>query len=204
MSDAERPLRGEARRGLILEAALRIIGAEGPGALTHRRVAAEAGLPLAATTYWFRSKDEILHEAYHLAAERDLARVRELAAACEDLAPEEVGPALADLLAGELREHRAALVTSYALWLESARRPDLRPIEQAWEEGYVEILAGVLANAGAPEPADAARLLVAAIDGLMLAELGRDEPAGAAGLRPLLERLVAGLVATGTPAPGRR
>jgi DNA-binding transcriptional regulator YbjK len=191
---AERPLRGEARRGLLLAAALRVIAAEGPGAVTHRRVAAEAGLPLAATTYWFASKDELLLEAYRVAAERDLARVRELADACAATPPDRLAPALADLVASELADQRATLMASYALWLESARRPELREVERAWTDDYTAIVADMLAAAGAPDPRAAARLLIAGIDGLILAELSRDEPAGAAELRPLVGRLVSALV----------
>jgi DNA-binding transcriptional regulator YbjK len=198
LSDAgDRPLRGEARRGLILEAALRLIGAEGPGAVTHRRVAAEAGLPVAATTYWFTSKDQLLVEAYRLAAERDIGRVRELAAACQDVAPADLGPALADLVAGELSEHRAALMASYALWLEAARRPELRAVERSWTDDYMQVIADLLVTAGTPDAQTAARVLIAALDGLMLGELSRDDPDPAA-LRPLIDRLVRGLLASGT------
>lgn len=192
--DAERPLRGEARRGLLLDATLRVVAADGPGAVTHRRVAAEAGLPLAATTYWFSSKEELILEAYRIAAARDVDRMRDLAAACERVPPSELAPKLADLVAEELADQRATLMASYALWLESARRPELREVERAWTDEYTGVVAQILAAAGAPDAHQAARLLIAAIDGLILAELSRDEPAGAADLRPLVERLVTALV----------
>ena len=191
---SDRPLRGEARRGLLVDATLRVIAADGPGAVTHRRVAAEAGLPLAATTYWFASKEELILEAYRVAAARDVDRVRELAAACERTPPSELGPQLADLVASELADQRGTLMASYALWLESARRPELREIERAWTDEYTGVVAGLLDAAGAADAPAAARLLIAAIDGLVLSELSRDEPAGAAELRPLVERLVTSLV----------
>lgn len=191
-----RPLRGEARRGLLLEATLRLIAAEGPGAVTHRRVAAEAGLPLAATTYWFASKDELLVEAYRLAAARDVDRVQQLADACSALQADELGGALADLVAGELAQHRATLMASYALWLEAARRPGLREVERTWTDDYTAVVARILQAAGTPEPQAAARLLISTIDGLILGELSRDIPASADELRPLLERLVRALLAT--------
>ena len=196
-STLDRPLRGEARRGLLIDAALRVIAAEGPSAVTHRRVAAEAGLPLAATTYWFASKDELIVAAYSVAAERDIGRVRELAAATAATPAAELGSALAELMAGDLTHERADLMASYALWLESARRPELRAIERAWTDSYAAVVAEMLAAAGAPDPDAAARLLIAAIDGLILGELASDEPSGAAELRPLVERLVAALLVTG-------
>jgi DNA-binding transcriptional regulator YbjK len=45
--------RGEARRTAIVDAALRLVARGGPRAVTHRAVAAEADVPLAATTYYF-------------------------------------------------------------------------------------------------------------------------------------------------------
>ncbi|MGZ4481779.1 MAG: TetR/AcrR family transcriptional regulator, partial [Gaiellales bacterium] len=45
------------RRQAILEATLRVIRDSGVHAVTLRAVAAEAGVPLAATTYYFESKD---------------------------------------------------------------------------------------------------------------------------------------------------
>ena len=57
-----RRVKGERRRRALLEAALTLIGRGGPAALTHRALASEAGVPLAATTYYFTSKDELLRE----------------------------------------------------------------------------------------------------------------------------------------------
>src|SRR5947209_17004939 len=75
--EAPRP-RGAARREALLEAVLRIVADVGADAVTHRRVAQEAGLPLASTTYWFDSKDHLLTAALERAAERDIARLSAL------------------------------------------------------------------------------------------------------------------------------
>jgi AcrR family transcriptional regulator len=72
--------RGAARREALLEAVLRIVAEVGADAVTHRRVAEEAGLPLASTTYWFNSKEHILTAALEMAAERDTARLLDYAA----------------------------------------------------------------------------------------------------------------------------
>src|ERR1700722_4302796 len=70
---AARP-RDSPRREALLEATLRIVADTGADAVTHRRVAEVAQLPLASTTYYFASKEELLTAALELAAERDLAR----------------------------------------------------------------------------------------------------------------------------------
>ncbi len=190
---AARPPRGEARRALLLEAALRVVGEEGAGALTHRRVAAEAGLPLAATTYWFASKDELLAEAYRVAATRDIERMRVLATQCHDAAVGDLAGTLTDLLCAELAGSRTQLIAAYALWIEAARRPALREIEKEWTRAYIALLHDLLAAAGSPEPAIDAELLVAALDGLLLHQLASDDDPGVR-LRPALERLVGSLL----------
>lgn len=194
-----RPPRGEARRAHLLEAALRIIARTGPDALTHRRVAEEAGLPLAATTYWFASKEELVAEAFALAAERDVARMAEVAAALEREgipSGDDLAGSLAALVARELHGERPALVASYALWVEAARRPALREVSTAWTDAYAGLAATLMAAAGSARPRDDARLLVAALDGLLLEQLVRDTPDfEAAVLRPALERLIGALLA---------
>ncbi|MCW3009620.1 MAG: TetR family transcriptional regulator [Solirubrobacterales bacterium] len=195
----ERPPRGEARRAHILEAALRIVGTTGPEALTHRRVAEAAGLPLAATTYWFASKEELVAEAYALAAARDVARIGTIAAALERdglETGEDLAGRLAALAAQELHGERAGLIASYALWLEAARRPALRDIARGWTDAYLGLAAAMMAAAGSTRAEGDAQLLVAALDGLLLEQLARDEPDFEAQvLRPALERLIAALLA---------
>ncbi|QEC46545.1 TetR family transcriptional regulator [Baekduia soli] len=191
-----RPVRGEARRELILDAAIRVLGHEGPGMLTHRRVAAAAGLPLAATTYWFASKEELLVSAYRRAADRDIARVRAVALAHERDGLD-VADALADLVASELQDGRSALIACFTMSLEAARRPQLRDIEAEWTEAYVEAISAMLVAAGSPQPRIDAEVLTAALDGLLLAHLARGGGSTDArdAVLPHLRRLVGALTA---------
>ncbi len=53
-----------ARRQAILEAALRVIERDGVRGVKHRAVAAEAEVPLAATTYYFDDIQALLHDAF--------------------------------------------------------------------------------------------------------------------------------------------
>lgn len=67
----QRP-RGHERRQAILRAALKIIAEEGVRAVRHRAVAKEAGVPLAATTYYFKDINELIYDAFaYFAAEGD-------------------------------------------------------------------------------------------------------------------------------------
>jgi DNA-binding transcriptional regulator YbjK len=197
------PPRGAARREHILDVALGLAGRLGPDALTHRRVAEAAGLPLAATTYWFSSKEELLAETYRRAAERDIARLEELGGRLSSQRPvarRNLPGALARLVTDELHGDRTGLVACYALWLEAARRPELRELSRSWTSAYVRVAAGLLASAGSQDPELDARIVVAALDGLSLDALGTDASDAGPTVRAALERLLAALLAPAPPS----
>jgi DNA-binding transcriptional regulator YbjK len=185
--------RGAARREALLDAALLIVADVGADAVTHRRVAEVAGLPLASTTYWFQSKEHLLTAALQLAAERDIAWLHDLAGAGDEGSDpiESVVAAIATPLHDGLPCTRASLTATYALLLEAARRPALREIAGRWQEAYVATLGALLEQAGSTRPREDAGLMLAAADGLLIAELARG---GASDLRPRLRRLATILV----------
>jgi DNA-binding transcriptional regulator YbjK len=195
---APRP-RGAARREALLEAVLRIVADVGADAVTHRRVAEEAGLPLASTTYWFDSKEHILTAALELAAERDTARLLEYAAEVarsvsnQDDALEAAVAAIYEPLDDGLQASRGSLMATYALLLEAARRPALREIASRWTEVYLLTLGQLLELAGSSRPREDAELLLAAADGLLIEQLSTG---ASIDLRPRLRRLAKLLVQT--------
>src|SRR3546814_18613590 len=67
------------RQRPLMEATLRIIGRNGIDGVTHRAVAAEAGLSLGAITHPFKSRDPLVEAALHHALTRETARLRALA-----------------------------------------------------------------------------------------------------------------------------
>ncbi len=186
--------RGAARREALLEAVLKIVAEVGPDAVTHRRVAEVAELPLASTTYWFDSKEHLLTAALELAAERDTARLLEYAA---DAMRTEVDPldaavgAILDPLDDAQSSSRMSLVATFTLLLEAARRPALQEVSRRWTEVYLLTLGRLLEAGGSRRPRADAELLVGAADGLLIEQLAT----GAADdLRPRLRRLAAVLV----------
>lgn len=58
----------EERRLSILQATLRVIVREGMRGVRHRAIAREAGVPLAATTYYFKDLDELVTDSFLLFA----------------------------------------------------------------------------------------------------------------------------------------
>src|ERR1035437_6508555 len=117
---AARP-RGAARREALLEAVLRIVADTGADAVTHRRVAQEAGLPLASTTYWFDSKEHLLTAALELAAERDVAPLHPHVAELNRLpgSIDAVVAAIVEPVDEDLRTSKGSLLATYALLLEA-------------------------------------------------------------------------------------
>ena len=72
----------ERRRRAILQATLRVI-ASGVGAVSHRTVAVEANVPLASTTYYFESLDDLLEGALRLFVDDEAERLTALTARIE-------------------------------------------------------------------------------------------------------------------------
>ena len=195
---AARP-RGAARREALLEATLRIVADTGADAVTHRRVAEVAQLPLASTTYYFDSKEELLTAALELAAERDLVRLHELADRRRQSPPSPddavecvIEPPGVERSEDERAAGRRSLLASYTLLLEAARRPALQELARRWTDAYMETVSELLRRAGSTTPRDDAQLLLAAADGLLIVQLATGEPADP---RPQLQRLARTLTA---------
>ena len=163
-------------------------------AVTHRRVAEVAGLPLASTTYWFDSKEHLLMAALQRAADRDIERLRTLLGETPERAADPLGLAVGAVLGPSEDSGQASrgwLLATYALVLEAARRPSLRDVTMRWTGAYLEALPPLLAAAGSRHPRSDAELLLAAADGLLVEQLASDD---ASDLAPRLRRLGDALV----------
>ncbi len=187
-----RQARGQERVEQILRAALVVIGRGGVAAVTHRSVAEQAGVPLGSMTYYFASKQELLREALRLHVSEDAGRLRRLAAELlEQGAPgERVVESFAELLEGGHPD-----IAQFELYLEAARNPELREVAAESLRAYGEVAELALRAAGVPDPAAAAGVIVATVDGLGVHR-------GAAGdqatdLRAALGLLLRALIAAG-------
>lgn len=140
--------------------------------MTHRAVAGQANLPLASTTYYFESIDQLTEEALRLhVAERveELQRLRD--AASEHAAN---GIEVARRFAEDLTQRDAkALVAQFEVYLEAARDPALRSTVADALEAFEQLAAGVLRSLGAGDPEGGAAALVALADGVALHRVAR-------------------------------
>jgi TetR/AcrR family transcriptional regulator, regulator of biofilm formation and stress response len=184
------------RRAVILEATLRVIAGHGADGATHRAVAAEAGVPLASTTYHFTSKDALVHEALALAIDRSIAAVRRESAPPGPADPEQLVGRLLSLVTALCDDDQAPLAAQYELVLEAGRRSELRPLAERWNQAYLAGIESLTASAGLPDPGQAAEILSNLIEGALLTQLSVPQEEFTDGpLRAMLERTVDGLVA---------
>jgi DNA-binding transcriptional regulator YbjK len=194
-------VRNEQRRKRILDATVRIIGREGPGSVTHRAVAAEAGVPLAATTYYFDSKEALFNEALTQSVWSDLAELEVLARSMEQspASVEAFAQSIAVFLAAQLRRRRSTIVAQYELVLEAARHSSMRAAARASTDAYIRLCETMLEKIGSSDPVGDARLLVALMDGLLLDQLSASRSQfNVDVLAQQLRRFITGLLLTPT------
>ncbi|MDH6224504.1 TetR family transcriptional regulator [Streptomyces sp. MJP52] len=118
------------RRERILDAALDLIADEGIARVSHRRIAARAGVPLGSTTYHFDGMDDLLREAFSRFTQHIAAVFEARLAAPAD--PAQAREAVADLIHSLSGGSRRDLVLTQELYTLAARRPAYRELTQAW------------------------------------------------------------------------
>lgn len=195
--------KGERSRRALLEATLRVIARGGIEAVTHRRVAAEAGVSHGATTYHFTSRNDLIFQAFR----HYIALIRaHLDAAREDLDEDQRGVAsvvefLVDFTRREFSDPEL-VHAEYELIVYAARNEALAREYRAWQRNLVGGLAPVLEDCGASRPAEAARIVVAVCRAYELEQLTHpsNDPDQ---LKRRLELLLSGLVGTPEPSRGR-
>jgi DNA-binding transcriptional regulator YbjK len=175
----KRQARGEERRQVLLEATLDIIEQEGLEGVTHRRVADAAGVPLAATTYYFSSKEDLMQAAMETLIEREranLTTIADLVVNRQEMSVEEGVEAVIAWQSALLRSHRMQRFAEFELYLRVARtapRPDDLP---DWPRGFHEVTQTVLERMGVTDPEREAKAVVALIHGLVLHGLVSNDP----------------------------
>jgi DNA-binding transcriptional regulator YbjK len=182
----------EQRRRGILEAVLRIVAEGGVDAVTHRRVAAEAGVPLGSTTYYFRSRDELVLEAFRLYVAGNTAMYADL----ERSAGSDTLESLVDLLVTATQrqfEDGAMLLAEYELILFAARNPEFAREYRTWQRTHAMHLTERLERLGFPRPLAAADTVIAAMRGFELDRLARGETSFT-DLRQRVHALLSGLL----------
>lgn len=134
------------RKALIIEAAAGLIVAEGIATLTHRKVAAAAGVPLGSTTQHFASLDDLkFHALEYVSIQMDeyLRQGAELLAQSRGSATD-LAQFLHDYLSDEISARAGAAF--YAACIE---RPELRPVTARVFDGMIEVMEGYMSKQAA-------------------------------------------------------
>ena len=152
----------ENRRERIAAAALDVLATEGARGLTHRAVDESARLPLGSTSYYYRTRHELIDAAAALLCERDERDVREAF---------QLDGVTSLLERWASRSHRRRLVARFELFLDATRNPKTRTLLRRQRSGFLRAAERAFANAGAKDPALRGELLVATIDGVLLSHL---------------------------------
>ena len=164
--------RGARRRHELLEAALRLIVRDGPGAVTLRSVVTEAHTSHGLVSYYFGSRDELINAALALTATRNIDA---LAHAWEEIRPTTDADDLARQIARhsvrQMIEHEDMGITIIELHLAAARDPALRPAIVEWGRAFARIVAPTLLAVGSNDPSRDAEILVSTINGLVMTQL---------------------------------
>ena len=182
-------------REAIVEATVRVVSRDGVAAVTHRRVAEEAGVSLSSTTWHFSAKTDILLAALRWTAEREVGRI---AAIAGRLGGREFDAAawaeeLADWLMEQVTGERDVAVALYRLQIELLGRPEAQAVHHEWGAGLDALGEQVLRSSATETPELDTRLVVAALDGLRLGVLSA-EGGDTAWLRPAVRRQLGALL----------
>jgi DNA-binding transcriptional regulator YbjK len=150
--------------------------------VAHRAVAARAGVPLAATTYYFTSLDELVAAALDSLLDRWLAGARAVLDALPDRvddAPTLARAVVAAVLGGSVDDDGAVL-TMYERFLQAGRSPHLRSVITAYGARMDALLLELLRRGSPCADEGAVRRVLAALDGTALRALAEGRPVLAA------------------------
>jgi TetR/AcrR family transcriptional regulator, regulator of biofilm formation and stress response len=169
------------RRTRIAQAGVEIVARNGTERLTHRAVAAAAGVPLGSTTYHYKTLDDLLAAAL---AEAKKAAQSRLEAWVAGLGSQPDLPAsLTRYLLQITDTDRDRVIIGHELYLAALRRPALRPLSIEWDEALPTALL-------AYTDALTARALAIAVDGLALKSITHGVVLTAEEVEPLLRRIM--------------
>jgi DNA-binding transcriptional regulator YbjK len=170
--------KGERRRYALVTAAADLLCEGGFEAVRHRAVARRAGLPLASTTYYFSSLDDLIASAV---AHIGMVEIAQLRARVTTLSRRRRGSdttadLLVDLLVGSESEPRLTeqLISRYERHIACARLPALREIQRRNMRQRVDAIGDVIDRSGRSARPELVSALICTVDGAVVSALVDD------------------------------
>ncbi len=170
--------KGERRRYALVSAAADLLCEGGFDAVRHRAVARRAGLPLASTTYYFSSLDDLIARAVEHVGTREAEQLKSRVAMLSRRrrGAEATADVLVDLLVGDTmgKSVSEALISRYERYIACARQPLLRDIQRRILQQRTDAVVEVIERCGRSVRTDYHSALVNAVDGAVVAALVGD------------------------------
>lgn len=171
MTAASTP-KGERRRQALVEAAAQLLAEGGFEAVRHRAVAERAGLPLASTTYYFDSLDDLVAAAVEQTGRTELAAGQEQLAGLGDAERDRdsVIELVLDQLLGPVHatDDYNEVLLRYERLVGTGRRPYLRGLMRGLGDELDTLLHEIFARSGLRLDRAEVDRLVALVDGAVL------------------------------------
>ncbi|MGE0221281.1 TetR/AcrR family transcriptional regulator [Mycolicibacterium sp.] len=177
------------RRNQILDAAIDILCDDGVGGLTHRQVDSRAGLPAGTTSNYFRTRQALLEATASRTVDLHWQRVEALQSAVGSLTRDAVRQLMIRMLEPDETVRRWTLAR-FELFMESTRRPELRPLMAELQAAAVKSATLIFEAAGftaAPERIDELSRL---LNGVVFSNLTIAPATGAFDTAGLVDRLL--------------
>jgi DNA-binding transcriptional regulator YbjK len=143
-------------------------------AVRHRAVARRAGLPLASTTYYFSSLDELIAAAVEYIGMAEAAQMRNRVSALSRRrrGAESTADVLVDLLLdGAEGAGTEQLISRYERYIACARQPGLRDIQRRVLRQRTDAVGEAVERSGRCVRSDLLSALVCAVDGAVVSAL---------------------------------
>lgn len=167
--------KGERRRYALVSAAADLLCEGGFDAVRHRAVARRAGLPLASTTYYFSSLDDLVVKAVEHVGIREGQQLRERVDALSRRrrGAESTADVLVDLLVGDGPGPLVSeqLISRYERYIACARQPGLRDAQRRIMKQRSDAVVEVVERSGRAVRTELLTALVRAVDGAVVAAL---------------------------------
>lgn len=167
------------RKTVIADAAIALLASGGSKGLTHRAVDAQAGLPAGSTSFYCRTRQELLtlallrHAALDMAdLQADAQRMSRLEWRADDFI---------DLLTERVADwlspaKRGRLVARFELFMMASRDPELAAIVTQQRQHFLAATEVALSRAGVADPATVAPMVLVTVDALLLDQIGASGP----------------------------
>lgn len=174
MNSGERPTRGFARTA-ILGASLEIISRHGIDAVTHRRVAEQAGVSPGSTTHHFASREDLIRETFRFylqMASRFMSAIDDEIRASTRDPLDRVRLFVTEIIRREFEDPGGHNIRAeHEMLLFASTDTELATQVRGWDARWVGHLAGELEAAGSTRAIEAARTILNLIRGYEIERL---------------------------------